>query len=113
MADTAREASSSPGTASQHDQHPEKGTAQSSQTAASDTSSSRSEPRPHLHAKTFLAVFAICVIYFVQIYNVVGSGAVSADPHLPCPETSRHASSSALTSTCLNTANEHYRHHTR
>ena len=83
MADTAREAGSPPSTASEHDQHPEKGTVQSSQFAAFDTASSRSEPRPHLHAKTFLAVFAICVIYFVQIYNVVGCGAVSADP-LPC-----------------------------
>ncbi|KAK3350586.1 major facilitator superfamily domain-containing protein [Neurospora tetraspora] len=75
MADTAREAGSPPSTASEHGQYPEKGTVQSSQLAASDTASSRSEPRPHLHAKTFLAVFAICVIYFVQIYNVVGSGA--------------------------------------
>ncbi|KAH7632551.1 major facilitator superfamily domain-containing protein [Sordaria sp. MPI-SDFR-AT-0083] len=75
MADTAREAGSPPSTASEHDQHPEKGTVQSSQFAAFDTASSRSEPRPHLHAKTFLAVFAICVIYFVQIYNVVGCGA--------------------------------------
>ena len=35
------------------------------------------EPRPHLHAKTFLAVFSVCLIYFVQIVNVVGAGAVS------------------------------------
>jgi hypothetical protein len=35
------------------------------------------EPHPHLHAKTFLAVFAVCCIYFVEIYNVVGAGAVS------------------------------------
>ncbi|KAK3373148.1 major facilitator superfamily domain-containing protein [Lasiosphaeria ovina] len=33
------------------------------------------KPKPHLHAKTFLAVFATCAIYFVQIYNVVGAGA--------------------------------------
>ena len=84
MADTAKEAGSPPSTAaaSEHDHHQEKGI-QSSQFAASDASSSRSEPKPHLHAKTFLAVFAICVIYFAQIYNVVGAGAVSADP-LPC-----------------------------
>ncbi|KAK3377462.1 major facilitator superfamily domain-containing protein [Podospora didyma] len=41
----------------------------------SEHGSSRNEPKPHLHAKTFLAVFAVCVIYFVQIYNVVGAGA--------------------------------------
>lgn len=40
------------------------------------------EPKPHLHAKTYLAVFAVCSIYFVQIYNVVGVGAVSPIPSL-------------------------------
>ncbi|KAK3934177.1 hypothetical protein QBC46DRAFT_85809 [Diplogelasinospora grovesii] len=54
--------------------HPEK-------TAVSrrDTSDSEAghEPKPHLHAKTFLAIFAVCVIYFTQIYNLVGAGAVS------------------------------------
>ncbi|KAK3324879.1 major facilitator superfamily domain-containing protein [Apodospora peruviana] len=39
------------------------------------SSFSEGEPKPHLHAKTFLAVFAVCAIYFVQIYNVVGTGA--------------------------------------
>ncbi|KAK0609584.1 hypothetical protein B0T17DRAFT_621628 [Bombardia bombarda] len=54
--------------------HPEKTAPGSSggETGHSD------EPKPHLHAKTFLAVFAVCSIYFVQIYNVVGAGAVSA-----------------------------------
>ncbi|KAL3295880.1 siderophore iron transporter [Colletotrichum asianum] len=33
------------------------------------------EPVPHLHAKTFLTVFAVCVIYFAQLINVVGAGA--------------------------------------
>jgi len=33
---------------------------------------------PHLHAKTFLVVFAVCLIYFVQVVNVVGAGAVSS-----------------------------------
>lgn len=32
---------------------------------------------PHLHAKTFLTVFAVCLIYFAQLINVVGAGAVS------------------------------------
>jgi hypothetical protein len=35
------------------------------------------EPVPHLHAKTFLTVFAVCLIYFAQLINVVGAGAVS------------------------------------
>lgn len=35
------------------------------------------EPVPHLHAKTFLIVFAVCLIYFAQLINVVGAGAVS------------------------------------
>jgi len=43
----------------------------------SSSDSQDDEPKPHLHAKTFLAVFAVCIIYFVQIYNVVGCGAVS------------------------------------
>lgn len=34
------------------------------------------EPVPHLHAKTFLTVFAVCLIYFAQLINVVGAGAV-------------------------------------
>lgn len=36
----------------------------------SDTSS------PHLHAKTFLAVFSVALIYFAQVFNVVGAGSV-------------------------------------
>lgn len=35
------------------------------------------EPKPHLHAKTFLAVFAVFGIYFAQVYCLVGAGAVS------------------------------------
>src|ERR1039457_3755751 len=38
---------------------------------------------PHLHAKTFLTVFAVCLIYFAQLINVVGAGAVS--PQLSNP----------------------------
>jgi hypothetical protein len=46
---------------------------------ATETSSSiedPDEPTPHLHAKTFLIVFAVCLIYFAQLVNVVGAGAV-------------------------------------
>ncbi|KAK3328580.1 major facilitator superfamily domain-containing protein [Cercophora scortea] len=60
---------SSPAASSTH--HPEK-TAQEQHPSQVDD---RDEPKPHLHAKTFLAVFAVCSIYFVQIYNVVGAGA--------------------------------------
>jgi hypothetical protein len=35
------------------------------------------EPEPRLHAKTWLTVFAVCLIYFAQLINVVGAGAVS------------------------------------
>lgn len=35
------------------------------------------EPEARLHAKTWLTVFAVCLIYFAQLINVVGAGAVS------------------------------------
>jgi len=38
------------------------------------------EPLPELHAKTFLAVFAVCLIYFAQDFALIGAGAVSSDP---------------------------------
>jgi hypothetical protein len=31
---------------------------------------------PHLHAKTFLTVFAVCLIYIAQTFTLVGAGAV-------------------------------------
>lgn len=33
------------------------------------------ELQPHLHARTFLAVFAVCLIYFAQDFALVGAGA--------------------------------------
>ncbi|KAF7548044.1 hypothetical protein G7Z17_g7323 [Cylindrodendrum hubeiense] len=33
-----------------------------------------SEPQPQIHAKTFLALFAICLIYFSQTFALVGTG---------------------------------------
>jgi hypothetical protein len=36
---------------------------------------------PHLHAKTFLAVFAVCLIYIAQTFTLVGAGAVRFTPH--------------------------------
>lgn len=40
-------------------------------------SGSIDELEPHLHARTFLAVFAVCLIYFAQDFALVGAGAVS------------------------------------
>jgi hypothetical protein len=34
------------------------------------------EVTPHLHAKTFLIIFAVALIYFTQVFNLVGAGSV-------------------------------------
>jgi len=39
-------------------------------------STSSTELSPQLHAKTFLVVFAVCLIYFAQLVNLVGAGVV-------------------------------------
>lgn len=36
------------------------------------------EPAAHLHLKTYLVTFAVFCIYFAQLYNLVGLGAVSS-----------------------------------
>ncbi|CAK7242067.1 MAG: hypothetical protein STHCBS139747_003544 [Sporothrix thermara] len=46
-----------------------------SKTVQSSEPSIEDEPEPHLHAKTFMIVFAVCFIYFAQLINVVGAGA--------------------------------------
>jgi hypothetical protein len=47
------------------------------QKAGTDRSEDGSaEPQPHVHAKTFLAVFAMCLIYFAQDFVLAGAGAV-------------------------------------
>lgn len=46
--------------------------------ASSEESQETHEHVPRLHAKTFLTIFAICLIYFAQLINVVGAGAVSS-----------------------------------
>lgn len=53
-------------------------------------SASDDEPRARLHAKTFLAVFAIGLIYFAQIFALVGGGSVSSHYVVSCniPDTS-------------------------
>jgi hypothetical protein len=42
-------------------------------------------PQPHLHAKTFLAVFAVFTIYAAQLFAIVGAGTVSKFQPSPCP----------------------------
>jgi len=44
--------------------------------ALPDAPTSNTEPVPHLHARTFLVVFAVCFIYFAQLVNLVGPGVV-------------------------------------
>ncbi|KAK3934549.1 siderophore iron transporter [Diplogelasinospora grovesii] len=54
----------------------EKPLAEPSQSQTPSNRSERSdEPVPHLHAKTFLAVIAVCMIYMAQLVNLVGAGA--------------------------------------
>lgn len=47
---------------------------------SSTTSEQIEESRPHLHAKTFLAVTAMCLIYIAELVSLVGAGAVSYVP---------------------------------
>lgn len=47
------------------------------ETIAPRLGQSEGEPQPHIHAKTFLAVAAVCLIYFAQLFALVGAGAVS------------------------------------
>jgi hypothetical protein len=57
----------------------EKGPAVEGSVGSRDTQSSEDpseEPQHHLHAKTFLAIFSVCLIYFAQDFALVGAGAV-------------------------------------
>ncbi len=45
-------------------------------TAAADAGETVAQA-PRLHAKTYLAVFTVCLIYYAQLVNLVGAGAVS------------------------------------
>lgn len=36
-----------------------------------------SKAEPNYHIKTYLTVFAVCLIYLAQAFNIVGAGAVS------------------------------------
>jgi hypothetical protein len=69
---------------SEHIRAHDSGTATQKQPLTSDPemaeeifdSSSPNEPVPRLHAKTFLALFAVCLIYFAQLVSVIGAGVV-------------------------------------
>lgn len=50
---------------------------------SSDGSLASDEPAPHLHAKTFLAVFAVAMIYAAQLFSLIGAGAVSCTDSFP------------------------------
>ena len=63
---------STPENASEKDVTGEKVLAKHQQTDVDDP-----EPQAHLHARTFLAVFAMCLIYFAQDFALVGAGSVS------------------------------------
>ncbi|KAK3360441.1 major facilitator superfamily domain-containing protein [Lasiosphaeria hispida] len=84
MASQTQRRSQSPDSASHEEEKP-------AQTPRIDTvsvdSASTDGPQPQLHAKTFLAVLSVCVIYFVQIYNVVGAGALTNTITLSLPPT--------------------------
>jgi hypothetical protein len=80
MAAAAAETGSRPGTATGSQK--EASASQRDVARSEGGSSSSDEPEATLHAKTYLAVFAVCMIYFVQIYNVVGAGAVRCWPHV-------------------------------
>ncbi|KAF6826676.1 siderophore iron transporter [Colletotrichum plurivorum] len=42
---------------------------------SSNGSLTSDEPAPHLHAKTFLAVFVVAMIYAAQLFSLIGAGA--------------------------------------
>ncbi|KAH6683933.1 major facilitator superfamily domain-containing protein [Halenospora varia] len=44
-------------------------------TGSGSDEAGNTETTPHLHATTFLAVFAVLLIYFVQVFALVGAGA--------------------------------------
>lgn len=48
----------------------------------SDNLSNDDEQEPHLHAKTFLVVFVVCLIYFAWNFALVGTGAASFALHI-------------------------------
>lgn len=52
-------------------------TEQASSKQDSSTGDDLDEPNPHLHAKTFLAIFSICLTYFAQNFCIIGAGSVS------------------------------------
>ena len=74
MADTTQLARATPTDAAE--QKP-RAVAGDEDATSSNTNEQVDAPKPNLHAKTFLAVGAVCIIYFAQLVNLVGAGAVS------------------------------------
>lgn len=62
---------------------PQSDTDSSTQDGGSKTSTSsigkheEDEIAPRLHAKTFLIIFTVALMYFTQVVNIVGTGSVS------------------------------------
>lgn len=50
---------------------------------STDSSDGMEEEPQKLHAKTYLTVFTMCLVYFAQVLNVVGAGAVSQIVYMP------------------------------
>lgn len=38
------------------------------------------EPKLRVHLKTYVAIFAVCLVYVAQNFAIVGAGAVSQPP---------------------------------
>jgi hypothetical protein len=53
----------------------EKGLGENGESVQLDTE--QNEPQPHVHLKTYIAVFAVCMVYLAQNFAIVGAGAVS------------------------------------
>jgi hypothetical protein len=79
------ESKESPTPPSEADQAPTPTSATSKEAVVSLTPHGIDDPVPRLHAKTFLAVIAVCLIYFAQLVSIVGAGVVSAPEPQPGP----------------------------
>ena len=89
MEDTARETTpTSNSNAGPTETHEMKDTVMSKEQPVDSSSTSNGsdddQRKPQLHAKTWLAVLAVCMIYFAQLVLLVGAGAVSSIA-LPIP----------------------------
>jgi hypothetical protein len=65
------------------------GSEKSKKSSSSVGTEDEDEVAPRLHAKTFLIIFTVGLIYFTQVVNIVGTGAVS---NPPAPKTAQRSS---------------------